>query len=59
MSRITPSLHLSERNHFLDLNKCSTETYASMLPLVYGSEAYDLKVLKTIQNIFNYNNIFH
>lgn len=54
MSRIS-SLHLSERNHFLNLNQYSTETLVSLLPLLYGSDAYDLKVLKTTWTVLNSN----
>ena len=43
MSRIKPSLHLSERNYFFDLNKYNTETHASILSLLYGSEAIRLQ----------------
>lgn len=51
MSRIMPSLHLSERNHFLDSNKCSTNTHGSMLSSLYWSKAYDLKILKNLASI--------
>lgn len=51
MSRNMPSLNLSERNHFLDSNKGTTEviTVCFIPPLLYRNEACDLKVLEMLR----------